>query len=63
MLEASRFPIGDWAWRRKGKRQVLVEANKSIQELERKITEVKRKVSLGLCNVIKIIDLGFCDYL
>ena len=59
MSGTSRFPIGEWARQRKEKRQVLVEANKSIQDLEGKITELKRKVR----NVVKIIDLWFSDYL
>ena len=59
MSGTSRFPIGEWARQRKEKRQVLVEANKSIQDLEGKITELKRKVR----NVVKIIDIWFSDYL
>ena len=59
MSGTSRFPIGEWARQRKEKRQVLVEANKSIQDLEGKITELKRKVR----NVVKIIDFWFSDYL
>ena len=59
MSGTSRFPIGEWARQRKEKRQVLVEANKSIQDLEGKITELKRKVR----NVVKIIDIWFFDYL
>ena len=53
------FSIGEWARQRKEKRQVLVEANKCIQDLEGKITELKRKVR----NVVKIIDFWFSDYL
>lgn len=48
MSGTSRFPIGEWARQRKEKQQVLVEANKSIQELEGKITELKRKVYVML---------------
>ena len=59
MSGTSRFPIGEWARQRKEKRQVLVEANKSIQDLEGKITELKRKVR----NVVKIINIWFFDYL
>ena len=59
MSGTSRFPIGEWARQRKEKRQVLVEANKSIQDLEGKITELERKVR----NVVKIIDIWFSDYL
>ena len=49
---SSRYPIGEWARQRKEKRQVLVEANKSIQELEGKINELKRKVS-HVINAVK----------
>lgn len=59
MLGTSRFPIGEWARQRKEKRQVLVEANKSIQDLEGRITELNRKVR----NVVKIIELWFFEYL
>lgn len=58
MLGTSRFPIGEWARQRKEKRQVLVEANKSIQDLEGRITELKRKV-----RNVKIIELWFFEYL
>ena len=44
MSVTQRFPIGKWARQRKREWQVLVEVNKSIQELEGKITELKRKV-------------------
>ena len=53
------FSIGEWVRQRKEKRQVLVEANKSIQDLEGKITELKRKVR----SVVKIIEFWFSDYL
>ena len=59
MSGTSRFPIGEWADQRKEKRQVLFEANKSIQDLEGKITELKRKVR----SVVKIIEFWFSDYL
>ena len=59
MSGTSRFPNGEWADQRKEKRQVLFEANKSIQDLEGKITELKRKVR----SVVKIIEFWFSDYL
>ena len=57
---SSRYPIGVWARQRKEKRQVLVEANKSIQELEEKFTELNTKVSYVI-NTLN--DFWFCDYL
>ena len=63
MSGTSRFPIGEWARQRKEKRQVLVEANTCIQELEGKITELKRKARTGN-YVVKmcLINLWFCHY-
>ena len=54
MSGTSRFPIGEWARQRKEKRQVLVEANESIQDLEGKRAEEKE---------LKIIDFWLSDYL
>jgi len=44
--KTSRFPIGEWAQQRKEKRQVLVQGNRSIEELEGNVTELKRKARL-----------------
>lgn len=63
MSGTSRFPIGEWARQRKEKRQVLIEANKSIQELEGKITELKRKArTVNYVLKMCLIDLWFCYY-
>ena len=51
MVKPSRFPTGEWARERKKKRAILVQANRSIEELEGNISELKRKVKLSFVFV------------